>query len=800
MSKLLLIASNLLSGEHISNFMNNSMKIYQITSDKLFDLIETEDINKDGLMVLEKIFDNIEYLLKAGITVNLDGYLSLQEAHDDLQSIHLKYIKSTTGGRELKEVLADFRGNNSNVAFPLSNIEINLIERQFLQIKSFEKELENLSNSQLSSLIKNIKMELSYTNKKTSQKLKEENICKLIAVANNAFMQYLNIYPHNIQILAVLGILLPRGDFKGRLAQIRTGEGKSTIVALLTLILACQGKCVDIITSTEYLAKRDEKKYKQFLDFFGVTTSNICNADIKPEDFAGQIIYGTNYNFEFSILFDKLYKTENRVLYNNKQSMRPSQVVIVDEVDNMLVDKALNSARISYQGNKDLITVYPVIYDYIRETCKLRRPNSIIIEQCKKLVKDYNIADIRLSQFVESAYKACFEQQLNVHYCIKKVDDNDNSQENMLGVVIIDQDTGRLCDGSRWQHGLHQFLEYKHGLPIKEETLTLGALSHPAFFGYYEEIYGVTGTIGTKIERSEIADIYKLTTFDVPTYKPTLRKQLDTIICNDDNEFNQIILNEVKHMLSSDRPCLILCASIEKSNAIYKLVKHSIDNVYLQLLNDVQCEDEDFIVSSAGNNAAVTIATNAAGRGTDIALSLDAIKHGGLHVLFTFFPSDERIEAQGAGRAGRQGNHGSYRVVVPHNDDLLMLVKNKKLLANYLNPAILKEKDLHDYRNERIEQLSKHRREHSAINLVQHSILEKFCNWYHIQSLSLNFNKHVILSKWADFYSNLENIKLPVMDSNHIEGNISQKSLVEYEIQLNKLFADFIPLLNESKN
>lgn len=787
--KLAFVACNSLSKEQIVKFTLNSIKIYKLIKDEFFNLISNEDINIKNLIIIEETYKTVNYLLKLQVPIDWYSYNTLGEACSNLESIRFKYIKSTTQERLIDDVLGEFSNKNINVSFPLNANEINTIFNQFLLIKKFEDESFNLSQSELVIAIKEIKDSLHFSNAQISNKLKEEAMCKLVAIANRAFIQYFNIYPYNVQVLTVLGLLLPHNDFKGRLAQVRTGEGKSTILTLLMLILASQGKCIDIITSTEYLAKRDEAKYKQFFNFFEISTSNVCDSDIKASNFLGQIVYGTNYNFEFSILFDKLYLTGKRILYNDKFAIRPFQVTIVDEVDNMLVDKALNSARIAYHGEHDLITIYPLIYDYIEKTCKINKPTLHVIYECKHLVSNYSLSDITLQHLVESAYKACFEYQLNIHYCIKKITNPNSHLEDALGIVIIDQDTGRLNEGSRWQHGLHQFLEYKHNLPINEETLTLGALSHPAFFSYYEEIYGVTGTIGTDIERSEIAEIYNLTTFDVPTYKPPLRKQLDTLIFSNKEEFKEFLLNEVQSVTSNGRPCLILCASVTTSNLIYKLVKNNINSVQIQLLNDIQHEEEEFIVEKAGNKSVITIATNAAGRGTDISLSKEVINNGGLHVIFTFFPDNDRIEAQGAGRAGRQGNHGSYRILIPHDDALLNLasVSNKSVELGHLI----------NLRNTMVQEASFVRRNTSSLNLIKHKIFEKFCDWYQKHSLLSNFNKHITLSKWADFYTKFENNENLIIPLEKNSKHFEKESLIKYEKYSIELFVNFIENLEK---
>ncbi len=499
-----------------------------------------------------------------------------------------------------------------------------IIKEQFLQIKDAEKTLSKLSNAQCVEQITKLKEILNAPHPDLSSALNPELIPDdkeharylLIALANRAFIQYFNIYPNEVQIITVLGLLLPRPDLKGVLAQVGTGEGKSTIIALLSLVLAAEGKCVDIITSTPYLAKRDQVKYQDFFKHFAITTSTFSDTEIKPEDFGGQIMYGTNYNFEFSVLFDILGLANNRVLFSQSPDKRPLQVSIVDEVDNMLVDKALNSARIAYPTTQNLTTAYPIIYDYIKSNCNKNTPDLDIVNQCALLLKKYNLATGKIQRLVNSAYEACFEYQLDTHYYIKKPITQDTMAEDAMEIVIIDQDTGRLCSGSRWEHGLS----------IQEDTLTLGSLSHPAFFNSYAEVYGLTGSIGSAQEREEIATIYKLASFDAPTYKPPLRKQLATIVCKDNLQFKTLLLKEIKEINAQMRPCLILCPTIESSKQIHHLVAQCFPhNDSLQLLNDVQGAEEDFIVDSAGNQSSITIATNAAGRGTDIRPKQEAL-------------------------------------------------------------------------------------------------------------------------------------------------------------------------------
>ncbi len=717
-------------------------------------------------------------------------------------------FKASHQGRGLDEILTAFRGPSSHVQHPLGNEAIHTIKEQLLLVREFDQEIQDFSVDQLKELMSRIKQVLNSSNQ-TSSNVQEKAICQLIAVANRAFAQFFNLKPYDVQILAVLGILTSRGDFKGCLAQIKTGEGKSTVVTLLALILACQGKCIDVITSTEYLSKRDERKYKPFFGFFDITTSHICTNAFTPDHFSGQIVYGTNYNFEFSVLFDKLYLKANRILYNNRSHSRPFHVAIVDEVDNMLLDKASNSARIAHQNQKSLTALYPVIYDYVEENCRAwKAPDMGTISACAHLVKQYELPEKQLREFIDNAYQACFKHKLDEHYCLRKPTEHSGHDEN-LEVVIIDRDTGRLSEKSRWQHGLHQFLEYKHGLPIQEETLTLGALSHPAFFSYYEEIYGVTGSLGADIERNEVTEIYGLTSFDVPTHKPSLLKKLPTIICHTEQEFNSTLLNEVLSEVKAGRPCLVLCNSIAKSHTLYQLIKPEVSDI--QLLNDVQNEDEDFLVARAAHSGFVTVATNAAARGTDINVLRKAVENGGLAVRSTSFHLNERGEIQEIGRGDRQGKPSSYRLILPPDDELLLSIGSGKIemLIALMGMMVEKEsltsieyaaihsllsnnggdkvEELKALRKGMVEKTSLIRRKRAAIHLAQHHVLESFCNEFQ-NKFATSINRHAILNEWAEFYTDLDKLEI------NLEHDFDA-ALLNYKNKLNSSYDHFMKSL-----
>ncbi len=821
--KFILAAVDVYTEQQLEGFVMQAIKLVVAGNIEIFLAFDDELINVDQLSKLEDMMRTVIYLQKQNIPFVFDLSLTSSQLKGKLDDIQKNAVKKLVKERSIKEILSEFSSSNPQLEYTLNASQIDTIGKQLIQVKAFEKNIDGFSDAQLLALIQKIKSKLA--SGLLDQKEKNKYICELIAIANLAYIHHFNIYPHNVQILAVLSLLLPKTRnenqiYKGSLAQIRTGEGKSTIISMLALILACEGKCVDIITTTPYLAKRDELKFKQFYHYFGIETSSICNTNFSSNNFKGQIIYGPNYNFEFAILFDRLYLQGNRILYNDKHKVRPYDAVIIDEVDNMLIDKALNSARISFPSKQNFLDIYPLIYDYVKNNCKSKIFTKQEINKCLNLVKKFNILEAKLEKLMNSAYRACFELKIKTHYEIRKNKEQmSNSKDSPWQIVIIDEETGRLSEGSRWQYGLHQFLEYKHGLAIKDDAWTIGSLSHPAFINKYDQIYGVTGTIGPKSIRDELEAIYNLTTYDVPTFKPRLLIKLDTIICTDKDNYEKELIAKTKVMLKNNRPCLIICRSIEASIYIYQLLQKAlldeIPNLHTQLLNDIQNEDEEYLVANAGNGKVLTVATNAAGRGTDFDPTPEAIENGGLHVVFAFYPSDPRIEDQGGGRAGRQGNPGSYQIIVPHDDPILLSAMSRKLpdmvilfakLAGIplqeLSPsdeggAMISVKELDDYREQISKQSSEVRQIASKRNLIENEIMEMFTSWYQAQASSSEINRFIVLEQWAKFYTSLEDWEEVDNNPNLQRNNLqSESELMVYRNRLTEKYHNFMQSLN----
>ncbi len=232
---------------------------------------------------------------------------------------------------------------------------------------------------------------------------------------------------------------------------------------------------------------------------------------------------------------------------------------------------------------------------------------------------------------------------------------------------------------------MHQFLEAKHGLEIQQEALTVASLCHPVYFNLYQNIYGLTGTLGEKIERDEVEKTYGITSFDVPSHRKNLRQELSPLITSSQEEYERFIFKEIEEIQRQERPVLLLCETIQTSLDFSKSFQEK--GISFQLLNELQKENEDFIIARAGEPRIVTIATNTAGRGTDIILNPSSRENGGLHVILTFFPQNDRIGNQGFGRCARQGQAGSCRLILQTDKSLNLLLSERSWMVEQTSLA-----------------------------------------------------------------------------------------------------------------
>ena len=321
--------------------------------------------------------------------------------------------------------------------------------------------------------------------------------------------------------------------------------------------------------------------------------------------------------------------------------------------------------------------------------------------------------------------------------------------------IVDKENTGRIMYGSRYTNGLHEFLEVKEKIHVRPESGTIASISHPSFFMKYSEIYGLTGTLGEELEREEIKEMYNVTNFDVPPNRPCHRELSPTLIYKTHEEKHESIIRIIKEMQSKGRPTLVIVLTIEESLELSaKLRNAAIDHF---VLNDKQSESEDFIVERAGRRSAVTVATNTAGRGTDIKLEKAALSSGGLHVVLAFFPVNLRVECQGLGRAGRQGLRGSCQLVIE---------SEKYAVKSQPTATVETLKQMYADRTKSVQCESQRRKEHVQRDQKIFAILSEFFNYVEKMRKQLTMPKAIAVIKEKEpnidpsFYAQLLHAKL----------------------------------------
>lgn len=725
--------------------------------------------------------------------------------------IHLKKkrFKEKYPEKPLKDVCYAFTTVNGDVVNELHRSLTLKIAEDYKRISKHYKKSFTESDSQIKNTLEKLK-------EKAKQGWTHEDKLLVVALLRESIRRIYGILPYNTQVMALLGSIhhtlydechasLAQGvapdAVKGHIAQVNTGEGKSTIVAMQAAFFALQGLCVDVISSARPLAARDQEKYAPFFDFLGVSSSNICNDDPTTENFSGLIVYGVNYDFEFSELRRSLLNNQvrNRVGKEGSVVDRPHDVVLVDEADNLFVDKGNNYAIISVPGKDRFKFLVAPILEFARDNERARMDD---LESLKSHLQQYafegghSYADLwevfdesylnrKLQDWLVSARSALYHRQENTDYVVIRTDGEDFEGEQISGasmaeqIVIVDQDTGQLAIRCRWQDRVHQFVEAKHGLSLEDENLTAASLSHPEFFNQYQYIFGLTGTMGEEAERQEVLDAFGVGSFDVPPHLKNQRIQLPTLFFESKAQYLEGIKNEVEDMLSNGRSVLILLDTINASKICSEYLNQN--RIAHQLFNAIQSQDEEFIIGRAGQPGVVTVATYTAGRGTDIRLSSTVKSAGGLHVVFACYPANQRVEGQGMGRAARQGQPGSCRMILDRSDLPFSKDLPTKLLAQTETEENLM-RVLQAYRSEQQGQLSYRRKMNAKVERVKFSYQNQF------------FDK---LEYWyrqvdEDFLRAFSNEMVSAAQSDIVNMRTSLLRSVEFEPQWHTIFRTLI--------
>ncbi len=501
------------------------------------------------------------------------------------------------------------------------------------------------------------------------EKSLDEVLEAVFAITREASTRVLGMRHFDVQLIG--GMVL----HDGRISEMKTGEGKTLVATLAVVLNAITGKGVHVVTVNDYLASRDGKEMGELYNFLGfsvgILTDDIYDDTIKKEQYAADITYGTNNEFGFDYLRDNMK-------YDLSEKMqRGHNFVIVDEVDSILIDEARTPLIISGPVDrqmehyakadsvaKQLKKDVDFSVDEKNKTISITEEGITKAEQLFDIDNLYDVDNAILSHHLDQALKANYLFVKDVDYV------NQNGE-----IVIVDEFTGRLSEGRRFSEGLHQALEAKEGVEIKEETQTLADITFQNYFRMYNKLAGMTGTAQT--EATEFGQIYNLEVVSIPTNVPIARKDLNDLIYKTEREKFEAVIKKVKELVKVGQPILIGTASIEKSEALHALLKK--EKIAHTVLNAKQHAKEGEIIKKAGAKGAVTVATNMAGRGVDIKIDDEVKALGGLYIIGTERHENRRIDNQLRGRAGRQGDPGVSQFYLSLEDSLLRIFGSDKI-------------------------------------------------------------------------------------------------------------------------
>ncbi|SDK04322.1 preprotein translocase subunit SecA [Sediminibacillus albus] len=522
------------------------------------------------------------------------------------------------------------------------------------EIEALEPDYEKLTDEELRNKTEEFKER--YQNGEDLDQLLPE----AYAVVREGAKRVLGMRPFNVQLLGAVAL------HEGNIAEMKTGEGKTLASTMPAYLNALTGKGVHIITVNEYLAERDANQMGELFQFLGLTVGingNGMNKEEKRAAYHADITYGTNNEYGFDYLRD------NMVLYKEQMVQRPLHFAIIDEVDSILIDEARTpliisgsaqkSASLYQQANAYVRTLQnedDYTYDEKTKGVQLTEEGINKAERFFGIENLFDLNNVTLTHHINQALKAHVSMHRDTDYV---VEDNE--------VVIVDQFTGRLMKGRRYSDGLHQAIEAKEGLQIQNESMTLASITFQNFFRMYEKLAGMTGT--AKTEEEEFRNIYNMDVVSIPTNKPIVRDDRPDLIYQSMQGKFHAVVEEIKERYERGQPVLVGTVAVETSELISKLLKKA--GVTHNVLNAKNHYREAEIIEGAGQKGSVTIATNMAGRGTDIKLG-DGVKElGGLAVIGTERHESRRIDNQLRGRSGRQGDPGVTQFYLSMEDELM---------------------------------------------------------------------------------------------------------------------------------
>lgn len=541
-----------------------------------------------------------------------------------------------------------------NKMFDPNKRDLKRLEKIADQVELLAEDMEKLTDEQLTA--KTDEFKERYQQGETIEELQPE----AFAVVREASRRVLGLYPFRVQIMGAAALN------EGNIAEMKTGEGKTLTSTLAVYLNALTSKGVHVVTVNEYLASRDAEEMGQLYSFLGMTVGlnlNSLSKEEKREAYEADITYSTNNELGFDYLRD------NMVLYNEHKVQRPLHFAVIDEVDSILVDEARTPLIISGQAakaqelyrlaNRFVITLKQEEDYSFDESTKGVVLTEQGIEAAEKAFSIDNLFDLQhvtLNHAINQSLKAHVSMHNDVDYVVEEGE-----------VVIVDSFTGRLMKGRRYSDGLHQAIEAKEGLEVQNESMTLATITFQNYFRMYEKLSGMTGT--AKTEEEEFRNIYNMNVIAIPTNQPIARDDRpDLIFASMDGKY-KAVAEEIKDRHEKGQPVLVGTVAIETSEIISAFLKKY--GIPHNVLNAKNHEREAEIIQDAGKKGAVTIATNMAGRGTDIKLGDHIQDVGGLAVIGTERHESRRIDNQLRGRSGRQGDPGVTQFYLSLEDELM---------------------------------------------------------------------------------------------------------------------------------
>lgn len=544
--------------------------------------------------------------------------------------------------------------NILNKVFDFNKRELKRLEKKANQIEALADEMERLTDDQLRA--KTVEFKDRINNGETLDDL----LVEAFAVVREAARRVLGLYPFHVQLMG--GIVLHDGN----IAEMKTGEGKTLTSTMPVYLNALSGKGVHVITVNDYLARRDATEMGQVYEFLGLTVGlnlSEMTREEKQAAYNADITYGTNNEFGFDYLRD------NMVLYKEQMVQRPLNFAVIDEVDSILIDEARTPLIISGSANKStqLYVQANAFVNTLREdvdytvdiktkSVQLTEEGMTKAEKAFGIDNLFNLQHVTLNHHINQALRAKAIMQRDVDYVVQDGE-----------IIIVDQFTGRLMKGRRYSDGLHQAIEAKEGAQIQNESKTMATITFQNYFRMYEKLAGMTGT--AKTEEEEFRNIYNMNVIVIPTNRPIIRDDRPDLIYSTMKGKFRAVVEDIAERHKKGQPVLVGTVAIETSELVSQmLTKKGIKHNVLNAKNHAR---EAEIIAQAGQKGAVTIATNMAGRGTDIKLGEGVKELGGLAVIGTERHESRRIDNQLRGRSGRQGDPGVTQFYLSMEDELM---------------------------------------------------------------------------------------------------------------------------------